>query len=130
MLFFGILTCSKKPPAHITDRVKANADPKVEFFCFSFFAIEPISNQVNGYRFCKETTDWKEASFPIPSILYDQCFYDTKEKRRTGLFRRQRIFPFKPGSPLFYGRAFKAYFLSLRHHQSQHQLLQAAGSWL
>ena len=35
MLFFGILTCSKKPPAHITDRVKANADPKVEFFCFS-----------------------------------------------------------------------------------------------
>ena len=81
MLFFGILTCSKKPPAHITDRVKANADPKVEFFCFSPCAIEPISNQVNGYRFCKETTDWKEASFPIPSILYDQCFYDTKEKR-------------------------------------------------
>jgi len=49
--------------------------------CFRFIpsSINPHTLKVIGKKFSPESQSWAECEFPIPSIIYDRCFYGDDE---------------------------------------------------
>lgn len=39
------------------------------------------NEKINGLRYCREKMEWVSDSFPIPSFIYDRCFYSSRFAR-------------------------------------------------
>ena len=76
MISFGMMSLSLKSEISYFTEIarRANAD---SFTCFRFSPtkIHPITEMVTGERFDQKKDCWVKAEFPLPSIIYDRCFY-------------------------------------------------------
>lgn len=80
MLSFGFLTLNKKTEHdYFTEIGKRGAPMNIEIFCFSPADINPQTEHVHGKRFNSSTKKWDDAIFPIPTYIYDRCFYSSDE---------------------------------------------------
>jgi len=54
----------------------------IHVFVFSPLRINWYLHQVSGYTFDKKTKSWIKKWFPIPSIIYDRCFFTHRHSMR------------------------------------------------
>ncbi|HHY74435.1 MAG TPA: YheC/YheD family protein [Bacillus bacterium] len=80
MLSFGFLTLNKKTEqGYFIEIAKRAASQGMEVFCFSPGDIDPNTEYVHGTKFNPTTNAWDRAVFPIPTFIYDRCFYSSEE---------------------------------------------------
>ncbi|HWJ77864.1 MAG TPA: YheC/YheD family protein [Niallia sp.] len=73
---FGILSLSlDHENNYINEVAKYGHQHQFNVFHFVPSSYNPLTNKVIGKKFVPNLHDWVEAEFPIPSILYDRCFY-------------------------------------------------------
>jgi hypothetical protein len=86
MIAFGIMSLSLESEAsYITEIAKLGEFHGVECFRFVPSSINPHTLQVKGKRFDHASQGWVDAEFPIPTILYDRCFYGDDEHSKQSL---------------------------------------------
>jgi hypothetical protein len=80
VIAFGIMTLNMESDASYFDEIARHAEV-CEMECFRFLPskIEPHTLQVKGKKYDSKTNSWTESEFPIPSIIYDRCFYGDDE---------------------------------------------------
>jgi hypothetical protein len=80
MKTFGIMTLTiESEAAYIHEIATRSASCGMECYHFLPSAINPHTNQVQGRRFDTKEQCWVGWEFPIPSIIYDRCFYGDDE---------------------------------------------------
>lgn len=80
LITFGIMTLSMESEApYINEIAILAASHEIECFRFIPSKIDPHTLQVKGRKFDSDTLRWVDREFPIPSILYDRCFYGDDE---------------------------------------------------
>lgn len=80
MIAFGIMTLTMDSEAQFIDEMaKQSHSCNMECYHFIPSQINPHTHQVKGKKYDIITDTWKESEFPIPSILYDRCFYGEDE---------------------------------------------------
>ncbi|MFJ5760021.1 YheC/YheD family protein [Neobacillus sp. NPDC093182] len=84
MITFGIMTLNiESEAAYIHEIAVRSHSCGMECFHFLPSSINPLTQQVQGRRFCAEEQSWVEDEFPIPSLIYDRCFYgDDQHSKR------------------------------------------------
>ena len=81
-MILGILTAKENLPAtHITRLARFGSQKDIQVVCFRPCDIHPTTHLAKGYQWNPEHEAWEESDFPIPILLYDQCFYTTNRKR-------------------------------------------------
>lgn len=76
MIAFGIMTLTPDSEStYLTEIARLAKKFDIECFWFIPSQINPYSQQVKGKRFDSLTNQWVDGDFPIPSVLYDRCFY-------------------------------------------------------
>jgi ribosomal protein L24E len=80
MIAFGIMTLSMESEASYIDEIAIRAH-SCGMKCFRFLPskINPHNLKVEGSRFEFEQQRWIDCEFPIPTLLYDRCFYGDDE---------------------------------------------------
>ena len=80
MIAFGIMTLTMdSEAAYLDEMAKQSLSCNMECFHFIPSQIDPHSLQVKGRQYSSITESWFDSEFPIPSILYDRCFYGDDE---------------------------------------------------
>lgn len=80
MITLGIVTLSMDSEQnYLTEVAKRAGDYEMECFRFVPSKIDPLSHLVKGKKFNSDTGSWIEAECPLPSLLYDRCFYGDDE---------------------------------------------------
>lgn len=76
MKHFGIMTLSLNNEAGYVDEIAKHADP-ADFRIYHFVpsTFNPYTEKVKGKVFHHEKGIWMSGEFPLPSIIYDRCFY-------------------------------------------------------
>ena len=76
MKHFGIMTLSLNNEAGYVDEIAKHADP-ADFRIYHFVpsTFNPYTEKVKGKVFHHEKGMWMSGEFPLPSIIYDRCFY-------------------------------------------------------
>ncbi|MEI5906413.1 YheC/YheD family protein [Bacillus spongiae] len=75
MTKLGIMTLTPYPVPQAIDEIgKRSLDMEVEVFIFSPLSIDPYSENVTGYHY--DENEWKKTTMPIPTLIYDRCFYN------------------------------------------------------
>jgi glutathione synthase/RimK-type ligase-like ATP-grasp enzyme len=73
---FGIMTLTMDSEAPYFNEIAARATGLgIECFRFIPSKINPLTQLVKGKKYESNKQCWVEDEFPIPSILYDRCFY-------------------------------------------------------
>jgi glutathione synthase/RimK-type ligase-like ATP-grasp enzyme len=73
---FGILSINEHSEmAYFTEIAKRAAMFGIKCYRFIPSNIHPITRMVKGKVFDQSKMEWKTETFPIPTILYDRCFY-------------------------------------------------------
>ncbi|WML49666.1 YheC/YheD family protein [Neobacillus sp. PS3-34] len=77
---FGIMALSQSSEQTYFQEISMRA-ASLGLECYRFIPsnIDPVSHQVKGLRFQPEDGSWIESKFPLPSIIYDRCFYGEDE---------------------------------------------------
>lgn len=77
---FGIMTLNIESEASYIHEIAARSHScGMECYHFIPSAINPLTEQILGRRFCATKQSWVEDEFPIPSLIYDRCFYGDDE---------------------------------------------------
>ncbi|MGG1396421.1 YheC/YheD family protein [Bacillus salipaludis] len=80
MITLGIMTLNIDSETSYLDGIAAKAHScGIECFRFIPSQIHPHTLQVKGKKYDSEINSWVECEFPIPTILYDRCFYGEDE---------------------------------------------------
>ncbi|NSL51982.1 YheC/YheD family endospore coat-associated protein [Calidifontibacillus erzurumensis] len=80
MLTFGCLTLNKNiEREYFTQIAKKGRLFGFEVFCFSPADIDPKTELVHGKKYNPETENWDHSIFPIPTYIYDRCFYSSED---------------------------------------------------
>ncbi|MFF2446280.1 YheC/YheD family protein [Neobacillus sp. NPDC058068] len=80
MITFGIMTLNMESEhAYINEIARHAESCEMEVFRFLPSDINPHTLQVKGKKFDSMTNCWLENELPIPSIIYDRCFYGEDE---------------------------------------------------
>ncbi|GHH98567.1 YheC/YheD family endospore coat-associated protein [Neobacillus kokaensis] len=80
MIAFGIMTLiPDSEVSYLTEIAKSAKDFGMECCRFIPSQINPHTQSVRGKKFDSKTTQWVDDEFPIPTILYDRCFYGDDE---------------------------------------------------
>ncbi|MFT8320741.1 MAG: YheC/YheD family protein [Bacillus sp. (in: firmicutes)] len=76
MNHFGIMTLSLDSESSYINEIAKHADPS-SFLIYHFVpsTFHPFTEKVKGRIYKHETNSWVSGEFPIPTILYDRCFY-------------------------------------------------------
>jgi glutathione synthase/RimK-type ligase-like ATP-grasp enzyme len=84
MKAFGIITLNLTSENEYFTEI-AKRSPQYEMECYRFMPsnIHPVSHTVSGEKYSHETGNWAACEFPIPSILYDRCFYGEDSVSKT-----------------------------------------------
>ncbi|WHY02003.1 YheC/YheD family protein [Neobacillus sp. DY30] len=73
---FGIMTLNVESEASYINEIAARSHScGMECFHFLPSAINPHTQLVQGRRYCALEQNWTDEEFPIPSLIYDRCFY-------------------------------------------------------
>jgi hypothetical protein len=67
---------------YFTEIAKRGHSYNIQVVRFTPTDINPSTELVTGLAFDHETQEWKSNSFPIPSFIYDRCFYNRSETAR------------------------------------------------
>ncbi|MCA1321269.1 YheC/YheD family protein [Bacillus tianshenii] len=78
MMTLGILSFLKPTP-YMT-KIAQHSVSRMTVFHFTPQQLT-WEEEINGLRFCPEKLEWVSDSFPIPSFIYDRCFYSTLSAR-------------------------------------------------
>jgi glutathione synthase/RimK-type ligase-like ATP-grasp enzyme len=85
---FGIMTLTENSEREYFTEIAVRAADQ-EIICCRFIPsnINPVSKIVSGSIFDSITKIWKHGEFPIPTVLYDRCFYgnDVHSKQCTAI---------------------------------------------
>ncbi|WML38637.1 YheC/YheD family protein [Neobacillus sp. OS1-2] len=80
MTIFGIMTLTMESElSYINEMADLAESNGLEVFQFIPSAINPRTLQVKGRKFVSDTKRWMDAELPIPTIIYDRCFYGEDE---------------------------------------------------
>ncbi|ETI66051.1 YheC/YheD family endospore coat-associated protein [Neobacillus vireti] len=80
MITFGIMTLNMESEhAYINEIARHAKSCEMEVFRFLPSSINPHTLQVKGKMFDSKANCWLENELPIPSIIYDRCFYGEDE---------------------------------------------------
>ncbi|WP_445486546.1 YheC/YheD family endospore coat-associated protein [Niallia sp. 03133] len=76
MNHFGIMTLSLENESTYINEIAKHADPS-SFLVYHFVpsTFNPFTEKVKGRMYKHESNSWVSGEFPIPTILYDRCFY-------------------------------------------------------
>lgn len=76
----GIMTLSLDSEASYMDEI-ASRTHSFNTECYRFLpsSINPLTLNVQGMRFDSKLQQWVNGEFPIPSLIYDRCFYGDDE---------------------------------------------------
>jgi hypothetical protein len=86
MISFGIMTLSMESEASYIDEIAIRAHScGMECFRFLPSKINPHTLKVAGRRFDFEQQRWIDCEFPIPTLLYDRCFYGDDEHSKQSI---------------------------------------------
>jgi hypothetical protein len=80
MITFGIMTLNIESEASYIRGIAAHSQ-SCDMECFHFLpsSINPLTQQVQGRRYCATEQRWIDDKFPIPTLIYDRCFYGDDE---------------------------------------------------
>lgn len=80
MITFGIMTLNFESEASYIHEI-ASRSHSCGLECYHFLpsAINPLTKQVMGRHFDAKKQCWVDEEFPIPSLIYDRCFYGDDE---------------------------------------------------
>jgi hypothetical protein len=80
MTTFGIMTLHIESEASYLHEIAARSHScGMECYHFLPSSINPLTQQIKGRRFCAVEQNWIDDEFPIPSLIYDRCFYGDDE---------------------------------------------------
>ena len=80
MKTFGIMTLTIESEATYINEIAARSHQYgIECFHFLPSAINPLTKLILGRRFDATEQCWMDDEFPIPSLIYDRCFYGDDE---------------------------------------------------
>lgn len=68
---------------YFTEIAKRSKQYGMECCRFLPTKINPFSHKILGEKFDHDLQEWKESEFPIPTILYDRCFYGESPGSKT-----------------------------------------------
>ncbi len=78
MITLGLLSIRfDQEEEYFTELAKRAASYNIQIVRFTPASIDPATELVNGLRFQPAMQQWTQESFPIPSYVYDRCFYST-----------------------------------------------------
>jgi len=76
LIAFGIMTIRFDSEQSYINDIANLAEPcGIECYRFSPANINPLTLKVKGKKFISQTKSWVDKEFPIPTIIYDRCFY-------------------------------------------------------
>lgn len=77
---FGVMTLSMDSEASYIDEIASRAH-SYEMECYRFLpsSINPLTHKVHGKKYDSTLQHWVNSEFPIPSLIYDRCFYGDDE---------------------------------------------------
>lgn len=76
----GFLNINKNHEnGYATELAKRSAQFNIQCVRFEPMSIDPSSLMIQGEKFDHQFQVWKSDSFPIPSYIYDRCFYHRKQ---------------------------------------------------
>src|SRR4051794_776610 len=55
----------------------------IDVFVFSPNRINWQQSMIRGYMFDRPQQDWVARTFPLPALIYDRCFFGTKQSYLT-----------------------------------------------
>jgi hypothetical protein len=96
MISFGFLTIRPhQEHQYATEMAKRAHLYGITCYRFTPFCIRPENELVYGEEYDTTTNEWKEAAFPIPSFIYDRCFYkhDSLSKRAKPIVQWLKLSP-------------------------------------
>ncbi|MFZ7945319.1 MULTISPECIES: YheC/YheD family protein [Bacillaceae] len=80
MITFGIMTLNMESEnLYINEMANLAESCEMEVFRFIPSDINPHTLQVKGRKFDVKTKSWQDKDLPIPTIIYDRCFYGDDE---------------------------------------------------
>jgi len=80
LITFGIMTLSMESEhSYINEIARLAESCEMEVFRFVPSNINPHTLLVKGQKFDLNTKGWQDKELPIPSIIYDRCFYGDDE---------------------------------------------------
>jgi len=80
MISLGFITVHPNQEVrYITEIAKRSKQFGIDVYRFTPLAINPTTEKVHGYYYNNDTQEWEKSVFPIPSYLYDRCFYGKDE---------------------------------------------------
>lgn len=83
MITFGFLTLNNKlEHSYFTEVAKRGCLHSVNVYCFSPNDIDPKTELVHGKKYDANKKGWIDDVYPIPTYLYDRCFYSTEDVRK------------------------------------------------
>ncbi|MDQ0268965.1 YheC/YheD family endospore coat-associated protein [Cytobacillus purgationiresistens] len=76
MISLGIMTMSKRSEqTYINEMAKRANQHDIKCYRFIPTDINPATQLISGEYFNPATLKWEACNFPLPSLLYDRCFY-------------------------------------------------------
>jgi glutathione synthase/RimK-type ligase-like ATP-grasp enzyme len=80
MKSIGFLTIKKNQElSYFTKVAAAVISNQREVYRFTPLDIDPSTEMVHGHKYNESTASWEKDVFPIPSYIYDRCFYQPNE---------------------------------------------------
>ncbi|HJV31893.1 MAG TPA: hypothetical protein VJ558_06830 [Bacillales bacterium] len=76
MIRFGIMSLTMDSETTYFNEI-ANRAAAHDMECYRFIPshIDPLTQLVKGKKYDPIEENWTSSEFPIPTILYDRCFY-------------------------------------------------------
>ncbi|HWO94817.1 MAG TPA: YheC/YheD family protein [Bacillus sp. (in: firmicutes)] len=96
MISFGFLTVHpRQEHLYVTEIAKRAHEYGIICYRFTPFCIHPEDELVHGEKYDASTNDWKKDDFPIPSFIYDRCYYkhDSLSKRAKPIVQWLKMSP-------------------------------------
>ncbi|WP_404449057.1 YheC/YheD family protein [Sutcliffiella horikoshii] len=81
MITLGVLSFSK-PTTYLTKMAEHAAKNGLNICIISPAQLNDNTSNVSGLVYTSDKKEWINASFPIPSFIYDRCYYGTKNAQQ------------------------------------------------
>ncbi|UAL48509.1 YheC/YheD family protein [Sutcliffiella horikoshii] len=78
MITLGVLSFSQ-PTSYLTKMAEHAVENGVMICLISPTQLTEGTSNVSGLMYTSEKKEWKNSTFPIPSFIYDRCYYGTKK---------------------------------------------------
>ncbi|MCP8968177.1 YheC/YheD family endospore coat-associated protein [Ectobacillus ponti] len=84
-MLIGFLTLrSAQEAEYATELARRAPDYGLQVVRFTPAQIQPVTELIAGLAFDQSSQEWKQQTFPLPSIIYDRCFYNGSEAAKKG----------------------------------------------